>query len=204
MIKKLEACDDMVVKFTDEELIELGMEKNTKFTIKCLDNGTIQLTPFAKMEIDLGDFSREVLERLIKDSCEKDISVNEVISDILKSFINYKEGGTSDKNIEDVGRIKDLSDLSDTDDMFTEEFSTGQVVVIQDKGSFYDGSFVIIKDYFENGKYGVMEIIEKHNFEVEEDKIRILSGIEREQIVNIFKTLEGEFAFIKRSIEEIK
>jgi hypothetical protein len=87
MIKKIEPTNDVCIKFTDEELAELKMEIGTKFSVKNLDNGSIQLTPFAKMEIDLSELSRDVLEQLIINSCEQDKSVNDVISDILKLFI---------------------------------------------------------------------------------------------------------------------
>lgn len=39
------------------------------------------------VEIDLADLPREVLEMLIKISCEKDVSTNKVISEILEDFL---------------------------------------------------------------------------------------------------------------------
>ena len=45
--------------------------------------------PLSEIEIDLADLSREVLELLIKLSCERNQTVNEVISEILESFINH-------------------------------------------------------------------------------------------------------------------
>lgn len=39
------------------------------------------------VEIDLGEFSREQLEHLIQQSCEQDVSVNVVIENILKNFM---------------------------------------------------------------------------------------------------------------------
>jgi hypothetical protein len=87
MIKKLEPTDDMCIKFTDEELAELKLEIGTKFSVKTLDNGSIQLTPFAKVDINLSELSRDDLEQLIIDSCEQDKSINDIVSDILKAFI---------------------------------------------------------------------------------------------------------------------
>lgn len=40
------------------------------------------------IELDLGDFDRTILEHLIKESCEKDISINRVVSNILKWYID--------------------------------------------------------------------------------------------------------------------
>lgn len=87
MIKKIEQVDDVCIKFTDKEIKELGLEAGTKFSVEHMDNGSIKLTPFKTMEINLDELSREVLEQLIVTSCEQDKSVNEVISDILKVMI---------------------------------------------------------------------------------------------------------------------
>jgi len=78
--------EEYYIQFTDEEMIELNMEKGQKFTCELKDGG-LQLTPFAKIELEMGDWPREVLELLIQESCEKDISVNEVISDALREVI---------------------------------------------------------------------------------------------------------------------
>ena len=92
MIKKVEPTNDVCIKFTDEELAQLKIEQGTKFAVKVLDNGSIQLTPFGKMEIDLSKLPRKGLEKLIIESCEKDISINEVISNILRTMLaNHRE-----------------------------------------------------------------------------------------------------------------
>lgn len=46
---------------------------------------------FESIEIDLSTFDRKVLEHIIAESCEKDISVNKVISDILAEFLKKDE-----------------------------------------------------------------------------------------------------------------
>ena len=56
-----------------------------------MDDNSFIMTPFAKIDIDLADFSRESLENLISLSVEKDISVNEVINQILESYIEKEE-----------------------------------------------------------------------------------------------------------------
>jgi hypothetical protein len=78
--------EDYYIEFTDEELIELNIEKGQKFTCELKDGG-IQLTPFAKVELEMGNWPRELLEYLIQESCERDVSVNEVICDVLKEVI---------------------------------------------------------------------------------------------------------------------
>jgi hypothetical protein len=78
--------EDYYIQFTDEEMTELNIEPGQKFTCELKDGG-IQLTPFAKIELEIGDWSREILEFLIKESCEKDISVNEIINNLLNNLI---------------------------------------------------------------------------------------------------------------------
>jgi hypothetical protein len=78
--------EDYYIQFTDEELVELKIEKGQKFSCELKDGG-LQLTPFAKVELEIGDWPREILEYLIKLSCEQDVSVNEVINDALKEVI---------------------------------------------------------------------------------------------------------------------
>jgi hypothetical protein len=87
MIKKtVEPTGDVCVKFTEDELTKLNIKQGDKFSIKETDGG-ILLEKFATIDFDLSEFSREILEFLIQESCNKDISVNEVISDILEQVI---------------------------------------------------------------------------------------------------------------------
>lgn len=91
MIKKtIEPTGDVCVKFTEDELAQLNIKQGDKFSIKETDEG-ILLQKFATIDIDLSEFNRELLEFFIQESCDKDISVNEVISDILdKGLEQYK------------------------------------------------------------------------------------------------------------------
>jgi len=91
MIKKtIEPTGDVCVKFTEDELAQLNIKQGDKFSIKETDEG-ILLEKFATIDIDLAEVEREVLEFLIRESCDKDVSVNEIISDILeKGLEQYK------------------------------------------------------------------------------------------------------------------
>lgn len=92
MIKKLlEPTGDVCVKFTEDELISLNIKQGDKFSFKETEDG-ILLEKFASIDIDLSDFNRDVLEYLIQMSCEKDISINDVVSEILeKALKNLNE-----------------------------------------------------------------------------------------------------------------
>jgi hypothetical protein len=87
MIKKtIEPTGDVCVKFTQDELAELNINEGDKFSIKECDNG-ILLQKFEKLELDISEWDRSILEMLISDSCERDISVNDLISEIISKFI---------------------------------------------------------------------------------------------------------------------
>jgi bifunctional DNA-binding transcriptional regulator/antitoxin component of YhaV-PrlF toxin-antitoxin module len=87
MIKKtIEPTGDVCVKFTEDELVKLNIKQGDKFSIKETDDG-ILLEKFASIELDLSEFNRDILEFLIQESCDKDISVNEVFSNIFDRII---------------------------------------------------------------------------------------------------------------------
>lgn len=88
--KTIEPTGDVCVKFTEDELSQLNIKQGDKFSIKETADG-ILLEKFATIDFDLSEFGREMLEFLIQESCDKDISVNEVISEILeKGLEQYK------------------------------------------------------------------------------------------------------------------
>jgi hypothetical protein len=91
MIKKtVEPTGDVCVKFTEDELAQLNIKQGDKFSIKETNEG-ILLEKFATIDIDLSELERELLEFLIQESCDKDVSINQVISDLLeKGLEQYK------------------------------------------------------------------------------------------------------------------
>lgn len=87
MIKKIiEPTGEVCVKFTEEEMERLGISPGDKFSFH-EDGQDIILKKYATMEFDLSECSREVLEMLITESVNKDVSVNDVISDVLEKII---------------------------------------------------------------------------------------------------------------------
>lgn len=91
MIKKtIQRSEDCFVQFTEQELQELNIKEGDKFTWEIQDDGII-LKKFATIDIDFAEFDREILEYLIAESCEKDVSVNEIISDILEQVVKQHE-----------------------------------------------------------------------------------------------------------------
>lgn len=88
--KPIKVKEDYYIEFTDEELAALKMEKGQKYTCE-VEDGSIKLTPYVKMEIEISSWDRETLEYIIGESCERDVSVNEIINDILRNYITLNE-----------------------------------------------------------------------------------------------------------------
>jgi bifunctional DNA-binding transcriptional regulator/antitoxin component of YhaV-PrlF toxin-antitoxin module len=87
--KKVQEKRDLFIQFSEEEIEEMGWEKNQKLSIKVdEETGQITLEPFVKIELEIGDWPREILEFLVGESCERDISVNEVINEVLVKSLN--------------------------------------------------------------------------------------------------------------------
>lgn len=84
--KPVKVKEEYYIEFTDEELKALKMEKGQKFSWEIKDGG-IMLNPFVKVELEMGTWDREILEFLISESCERDVSVNQVINDVLEGVI---------------------------------------------------------------------------------------------------------------------
>jgi hypothetical protein len=87
MIKTIQTREESYIQFTDEEVAELGLQQGDEFTIKPLEDGGFFLEKMKRIELELSEFPREILELLIKKSCEENVSVNAIIRDALKSFI---------------------------------------------------------------------------------------------------------------------
>jgi len=87
MINKIiQRSEDCFVQFTNEELTKLGIKEGDKFSWE-EDNGSILLKKHVPVEVDISDWSRDVLEMLICESIEKDISINDVICGIIEKAL---------------------------------------------------------------------------------------------------------------------
>jgi hypothetical protein len=89
--KQLEPTGEVCLKFTEEELEALNLKEGDKFSVKIDEKGVL-LEKYATIELDLSEFDRSNLEFLIEESIEKDISVNDVITNILEKVVSdYEE-----------------------------------------------------------------------------------------------------------------
>lgn len=88
--KKVQEKKELYLDFSEEEMEELGWEEGQKLSLNLdEETGTITLKPFVKMELDMDNWPKELLLFLVQESCEKDISVNEVISNTLEESLKY-------------------------------------------------------------------------------------------------------------------
>ena len=133
IIKKLQQSTDLLITFTEEELESLGLTQGDKFSVYHQDDGSILLEKFVTLELETEEWPRHILEHLIKVSCEKDVSVNEVINDFLAEFLEIS-GYTRDGELID-------EDEEDFDDYQTPEDSN------EDLSNFHDES----NDEFDEG-----------------------------------------------------
>jgi hypothetical protein len=76
-----------MIEFEEDEF---PFSENEMFEVT-VEDGKVVLTPYAEIEIDLKDFDRRTLEHLVKESCERNVSVNDVMTDILKDFLNERD-----------------------------------------------------------------------------------------------------------------
>lgn len=86
--KKIQEKKELFIQFSEEEMLELGWEEGQKLSFKFdEDTKSITLEPFVKMELDMSDWPKELFEFLVSESCEKDVSVNEIINDVLTNIL---------------------------------------------------------------------------------------------------------------------
>ena len=88
MIKTIQTREEAYIQFTDEEIAELGLKQGDEFEVSPTEDGGYIFKKMEEIELDFNEFPREILELLIKESCEKNVSVNTIIRDALKTFID--------------------------------------------------------------------------------------------------------------------
>lgn len=85
--KTIKSREECYIEFTDEEMKVLNISPGDKFTWKIQENG-VMLEKHVPVELNLESWDKETLLFLIQESCNKDISVNDVIVEILEKYVN--------------------------------------------------------------------------------------------------------------------
>jgi hypothetical protein len=93
MIKTVQKKEEYFIQFTDEEMEQLKIKPNTKFTVELSeDKSGLILTPHEEIEIDLDEFSKEDLINIIVAANKKDMTFEEFLVDSLTKFCeDYKD-----------------------------------------------------------------------------------------------------------------
>jgi hypothetical protein len=81
--KTVQRSEDLYIQFNEDEMGSLDIKPGDKFSWEVGNDNSITLKKFAEVEIDISEWSREVLEMLISESIEKDLPVNDIITNIL-------------------------------------------------------------------------------------------------------------------------
>jgi len=88
---QVKRSEELYIQFSEEQITELGLKTGEKLSCETGEDGSIILKKYASLEVDISEWSREVLENLITDSIENDISVNEVIENILHKHLELEK-----------------------------------------------------------------------------------------------------------------
>lgn len=83
---------ELYIEFSEDEIAELGWEQNQKLSITADDDGTITIKPWVKVDIDMTNWPKELLQLLIDKSLEEDKTVNQVIVDLIENSLKYSDG----------------------------------------------------------------------------------------------------------------
>lgn len=86
--KTVQRSDDLYVQFSEDEMSALGIKQGDKFSWEINEDNSLTLKKFVSIDVDISEWSRDVLEMLITESIERDVPVNEVIVDILEKQLS--------------------------------------------------------------------------------------------------------------------
>jgi len=94
MIKKIQSRPEYFIQFSEEEMEELNIKPDDVFDIKLEENG-ILLTKRVPLELDLDEFDITTLKRLVSESVETGLPVNEIIINAIETVM--KDSGLCEK-----------------------------------------------------------------------------------------------------------
>ena len=97
--KTIQKTEEYFIQFTDEELSKLGLEKGDKLDWVLNEDGSVMLKPWTTLDLDMSEWSKELLMFLIQESVEKDLTINEVIVDVIQKFIDNHPDDLTDDTI---------------------------------------------------------------------------------------------------------
>jgi hypothetical protein len=89
--KTVQRSEDLYVQFNEDEMKSLDIKPGDKFSWEIGSNSSITLKKFVEIDVDISEWSREVLEMLVTESIKKDLPVNDIIANILEEQLKIND-----------------------------------------------------------------------------------------------------------------
>lgn len=93
MTKTIKSREECYIEFSDEELTTLGWQPGDKLSWQITEEG-VTLKKCEEIDIDLKEFSKEELIDLITVSSARDITVEELIVEVLREAVESGENSS--------------------------------------------------------------------------------------------------------------
>ena len=87
--KRIEPIVDYGIRFTEEELDELGLETGQNVFITPNENGSITLSKGEKIEIDFSEYTKGELLNILYCIGQRDITLSEYVTEALEWGIKF-------------------------------------------------------------------------------------------------------------------
>lgn len=86
--KTVKRSEDLYIEFTETELEKLNLKAGDKLSCKPQDDGSFVFQKFVAVDVDISEWSREILEMLVGESLKKDLPVNDIICECIETQLN--------------------------------------------------------------------------------------------------------------------
>lgn len=97
--KTIQKTEEYFLQFTEDELKQLNVKPGDQLSWDINEDGSVILKPYVTMEIDVTDWSKDLLLYLIEQSLEKNEPVNQIIVDILDQALDHISNDTNKDTI---------------------------------------------------------------------------------------------------------
>ncbi len=91
-----DGCIEQLDQYAREAILRYGRILIEKYKLSLIEYKP--KTDMAEIELDMEDWSKDMLMALVKQSCERDVSVNVIISDLLAAYVEQFKGNIDEQN----------------------------------------------------------------------------------------------------------
>ena len=85
--KTVQKREEYYIQFTDDEMEQLKIKPNTKFSFKINDDDSVMMVPYETIELDLKEFSKDELIKIIYAANEADMTIEDFIVSVLEKYL---------------------------------------------------------------------------------------------------------------------